>query len=359
MKTGILTFHRADNCGAVLQCYALQEALRKLGHEVSVIDYRQPYIEWFYTWRFRLRPVSTFLSRIWHMLERKKSFSRFRSFCLCVSERCPTLDFPDCDAYVIGSDQVWSEECTKEFDEVYYGEFRRRQDARVIGYSVSCPVKSVERRGREKLEESLRNFHRLSFREKDVRDRVREITGFQGDVTLDPTLLHDMEFWERLSSGLRKTGRRESGSKNNKKGGVVVYLYKYRLTKKEIEEVMAGSREIARRLDTVVIDLSDKIRDPLRFLDEIRSAAYVVTNSFHAEVFSLIFRKDFSVIMSGDALDTRCEELARNLDCGKVLAKASELSFCGPLDYDSIERRLGDLREYSIGYLTEGLSRWE
>ena len=45
MKVGILTFHRAINYGAVLQCYALKETLSGLGHDVYVIDYRQPYVE--------------------------------------------------------------------------------------------------------------------------------------------------------------------------------------------------------------------------------------------------------------------------------------------------------------------------
>ena len=48
MKIGILTFHRAHNYGAVLQCYAMQEILRRMGHDVQVIDYRQPWIEEFY-----------------------------------------------------------------------------------------------------------------------------------------------------------------------------------------------------------------------------------------------------------------------------------------------------------------------
>ena len=48
MKVGILTFHRAHNYGAVLQCYALQETLKRMGHDVQVIDYAQPWIEEFY-----------------------------------------------------------------------------------------------------------------------------------------------------------------------------------------------------------------------------------------------------------------------------------------------------------------------
>lgn len=48
MKVGIITYHRAHNYGAVLQCYALQEVLKRMGHDTQIIDYRQPFIEKLY-----------------------------------------------------------------------------------------------------------------------------------------------------------------------------------------------------------------------------------------------------------------------------------------------------------------------
>ena len=59
-KVGIITFHRANNYGAALQCYALQETLTSIGYDVVVIDYRQPYIEMAYN------PIR------WDILERVK-----------------------------------------------------------------------------------------------------------------------------------------------------------------------------------------------------------------------------------------------------------------------------------------------
>ena len=55
MRIGILTFHRAHNYGAVLQCYALQEVLSRMGYRVEIVDYRQPFIESFYRIRFPKR----------------------------------------------------------------------------------------------------------------------------------------------------------------------------------------------------------------------------------------------------------------------------------------------------------------
>ena len=68
MKIGILTFHRAHNYGAVLQCYALQEVLKGMGHEVEVIDYRQPAIDIAYS-SWRLRWFLYKFVKIWKMYD--------------------------------------------------------------------------------------------------------------------------------------------------------------------------------------------------------------------------------------------------------------------------------------------------
>ena len=86
MRVGILTFHRAHNYGAVLQCYALQKVLKNLGHEVQVIDYRQPYIENLYavfSWRhlffllMRL-PIKSVLYYLKTVTNREKSTLQYR-----------------------------------------------------------------------------------------------------------------------------------------------------------------------------------------------------------------------------------------------------------------------------------------
>lgn len=78
MKIGILTFHRAHNYGAVLQCYALQKTINGLGHKADVIDYRQPFIEYFYNLlsRKRVKGVRGLLGYIWHFPERYRIVKR-------------------------------------------------------------------------------------------------------------------------------------------------------------------------------------------------------------------------------------------------------------------------------------------
>ena len=152
MKLGILTFHGAHNYGAVLQCYALQEVLTKMGHDVYVIDYRQPYINEVYkifSFQILKRKMKNLgavadyvrynIFRASAIKKRREHFEEFTSKYLNLTLPCDAESVPvDFDAYIIGSDQVWSQVCTGgDFDDVYFGKFRRNEDSRVIGYAIS------------------------------------------------------------------------------------------------------------------------------------------------------------------------------------------------------------------------------
>lgn len=347
MKIGILTFHRANNCGAVLQCYALQEAIKSLGHEVCIIDYRQPYIERLYSIRTPLYPRSTFLNRCIINLRSLFSFSRFRKKYLNVSDLVKDGIFPECDIYVIGSDQVWSEKCTGEFDKVYYGYFKRDVNSKVIGYSISCPIESLYKLGADRLKESLQNFDSISFREKILQQYLSGALTLQGYVTSDPTLLMDSTFWDKI------IGRR---NKRTGKGGVLIYLYKYRISESDLKKIKSKASGISEALGVNCNDLSTSIHSPEQFLTSIRDASYIITNSFHAIVFSLLFKKRFSAIVSNDGLDSRYEDLIKSLNAGSVLMTPETLAYSNNLDYESIQKPIESMRDQSLDFLRKALS---
>lgn len=343
MKIGILTFHRANNCGAVLQCYALQETLRSLGHEVSVIDYRQPYIEKLYSLKNKIRRIIRHLKDPVRPVICRYKFNKFRENHITISEVSPTGGFEHFDAYVIGSDQVWSEQCTIEFDDVYYGYFKRNPTSKVIGYSVSCPLKSIDKLGASQLKKALQNFNNISFREKALRNYISQVSNFEGEATLDPVLLQDNSFWNSLC-------------KSKKKRKVLVYLYKSRLTKSESDIILAKGKEIASNRQTKIYDMSDDIYGPEHFMTEIRNADFVITNSFHAIAFSLIFKKDFAAITSGDELDMRYADLLKSVGAEHSLMTSTTLKYVNALDYKRIEEKLKALRTHSIDFLKDSLS---
>lgn len=343
MKVGILTFHRADNCGAVLQCYALQEAIKDMGHEVCVIDYRQPYIEKFYSVIPRLYPRSTFFCRLYRNILGKFCYSQFRGRYLNISHKINGGDFSECDVYVIGSDQVWSDECTGGFDDVYFGLFNRPAHSRVVGYSVSCPLSAIDRFGVGRLLKHLSNFYKISFREKALADHAADLTGCRCIATVDPTLLVESAVWERFISPAAS-------------GKVLVCLYQYRLGKDERRVVMTKAGEIAGQIGTDVEDISGKIYDPLLFLRKIRNASYVITNSFHAVAFSLIFKRNFAAVTSEDGLDSRYVDLLRAVGADAALTTPANLRYLTNFNYNLIDGSISELSSRSKNFLSEAIA---
>ena len=212
-KIGIITFHRANNFGAVLQCYALQETLRHLGYEAEVIDYREPFTELIYNpvrWDImkqgltRPRLMAGYLLKVFpERYKRAKKYNAFREKYLNCSRKIKKgEDMPqDIDVFLIGSDQMWSLHPTGyKIEPVYFGEFKIPATSNIQGYAISSNIQSLHTIGKERLSKYARNFKRLSFREKAICDEVEKLTGCRGKVVLDPSLLLDFEAWDKLTT---------------------------------------------------------------------------------------------------------------------------------------------------------------
>lgn len=129
MEVGILTFSRVHNYGAILQCYALYESLKNLGHNVKIIEYKQPFLEAssrpfiFKAFINKLTHPRSFLRYIKQYKSRvisEKQYNTFKSLYLDCTKPCDSKHIPpNFDLYIIGSDQVWGTNCTNGIDKVY------------------------------------------------------------------------------------------------------------------------------------------------------------------------------------------------------------------------------------------------
>ena len=131
-RFGIMTFHRAINYGAILQAYALQEAVEKMDCECNIIDYRNPYIESKHKKSIlvdcrNLKDIGRFIFYSKYENEKFKKFRKFASTHLslsrayyCIDElRKETFEY---DRFICGSDQVWNYRNTN-FDKSYFLNF--------------------------------------------------------------------------------------------------------------------------------------------------------------------------------------------------------------------------------------------
>lgn len=357
MKIGILTFHRAHNYGAVLQCYALQEVLKGMGHEVAVIDYRQPWIEDFYRYfSFRMlalrssEPGGAFAyvrnclkKFIWSPC-RKSYFMNFTDRYLNLTAPCVDSVPQDLDCYIIGSDQLWSLHCLGgSFDKIYLGDFVRPQGSRLLGYAISADVKSVEILALQQAA-SPGAFDALSMREERIAEMVSAIYGRGCPSCLDPTLLTDVSLWEPVTDSKWKDRR-------------YVLVYEVRWNKETKGRLRRKAEELAARIgDCEVIDLTGMKYSVTDFVSLFRYAAYVVTTSFHGIVFSILFETPFYALPLWDTYDLRYRELLDALGAGERLVSPDTVLQPLEMDFRPVKEALNRLRAGSLEFLRNNLA---
>lgn len=319
-KIGILTFQDSPNYGANLQAYALQEVIKKFGYDVEVIDYHSPCRKYPKQSKFRrIRSIiwnSTakiiFASRI-----RKRKTTEFKMKYLNLSER--RYSTPDnlkmiddiYDAIVVGSDQVWNSH-NLNGDESFWLPFVK--NAKKISYAPSMGKNYIEETERLKIKDYLRDFDSISVREPSAAKLLSGIMDKKIQIAIDPTFLIPNEKWNTICS---KRLIREKYilcyympgdlSLERKIAELAQQLSKmtgYRITN-------IGKKEYSK----LKRNTSDRYDDgPLEFVSLIKNAEFVITNSFHGTVFSIIYKRPFWVPIhkkqkGGGGFNTRIVEM--------------------------------------------------
>lgn len=302
MKIGVLTFHRAENYGAVLQAYALKTFLREdLYDSTEIIDYKCSKIEDTYSYKsfiFNGNPikiVAKILLRFRNVFFTKRKFRRFRKNYLNVSSKTyvqSQIDelIDDYDCIVVGSDQVFNRKVTGN-DIGFFLQGKREHKSMTVKVPYAASIGSLPdlEEQKEEILSYLRNFEMLSVREQSFCDWLVK-NGREASVHVDPVLLLNQKDWDCLTVPFQREN-------------YILYFNVQDLTKeqKTIEFAKRLARE--KKCDLLHISAHGSIRDhafkkiknasPNEFITYIKNADYIITDSFHGTVFSLIFHKQF------------------------------------------------------------------
>jgi len=284
MKVGIITFHWATNYGAVLQTYALQEALRALGHDVEIINYKPTQYDdtlWPFI-RFR-----KFLNLKSYIITRKKEakLSEFRLEYLEQTCRFRTLKslrkgIKDYDVLITGSDQVLNpsflEHGERNGSTAYFLDFGGGKVKR-YAYAASFGVTTYPQNLCEYVKPLIMRFSAVSSRENTGVGIFRQMGARHPVVVCDPTLLHRHDFYDRLINDMAEP--------KSKSVGVTSYFLRGR------------DQQVAETLKVVNASLiSDESIE--EWISAIKHSEHLITNSFHGVMFSLIYHIPFSVVLS-------------------------------------------------------------
>ena len=368
-KVGILTFHNAHNYGAVLQAYALKTKLNQMGHEASVLNYRNKYIAKTYRkvlhidfWKRDILPsrwgkvIREVRDVFYGLPEWQRQWNVFEDF---IAEKLLDGDSrqlsledvagKDCEVYVLGSDQIWARELTHGMDPAYFGQFA--PEKKKISYAASVPNGSIPENEKPYFKEYLQSLSHISVREEKLAEAIRELTGREVETVIDPTLLLEREDYQPL---LHEEPLKQSD-----------YVFAYFV----VENVILSrcAKKVAELLGCELVELHYKktpqinganmVFDagPSEFLTYIRDAKMVVTNSFHGTVFSILFQKKFYSVYKENG---RIENLLGFLGLEeRHITDEAGIALEKEIDYGQAESLLEAYRKRSVDFLLKGIEK--
>ena len=334
MKIAIITLPLLNNYGGNLQNFALQAVLSKLGHKSQTIDFltipTRSFLIQIGSW------VKTILSffigkrrpfyRYSHKGIRKKISENFLDRYICKTEKCykyKSKQLTGCDAIIVGSDQVWRPKYNYKIEDMFL-KFAKNLQIKRVAYAISFGVDNWEYTPKQTVEcaRLAQKFDAISVREDSGLKLCKEYLGVDAARGLDPTLLLTKEDYLPICKGIPVCNEK--------------YLAVYVLD--ENEQVTATYEKEAVKRGLVVkkfyADLKSTLTVP-EWLAMFRDASYVVTDSFHGTVFSIIFGKEFKCLYNKSRGSARFDSLLKLYESGK----------------------LDEMREFSMNWLKNALEK--
>ncbi len=312
-KIAVLTTHRANNYGAVLQSYALTHKINQLGGNCEILDYRCPVYERLYHSCYPVyrghnplisirNCISRTLRRYWRDCATITAFTNFRKERLVLSRSvyvnaAQLAEAEFCyDIFLVGSDQVWNPACTtgevKTFDRTYFLDFVR-DGRKKNSYAASIGVSIVGGDLAEVYRHYLRDFATLTMREHKGAEIIQSILEREVYAVCDPVLLLEASEWQQVEQSMN-IPEKDYILVYNVAGGKGLENY-------AAELASANNCAVYHIQPPVVRPVASKKRyiltgvGPAEFVWLVRNARIVVTNSFHCSAFSLLFGKHLHV----------------------------------------------------------------
>lgn len=358
MKIGTLTFHTAHNYGAMLQAYALVHYLRSQGHEAEIIDYQAE----FNKRRFASKPISHFLNlrEIYGILFRNsyqrlcpQAFYDFYTNYLPKSRFSYTKEeLPEAaalyDKIVSGSDQVWNLACT-DGDDAYFLPFA--PDKKKYAYAASMGISKVSKQMENRLTNYIQSFRGISVREHEAVKIVKELTGRDAALVVDPVLLLTKEQWSEIADYSRCPQKK--------------YLLIYAMS--EDMELLKFARQYAKSHSLEIAYISQRLFKrikaihlrnvtPNQWLGLFLNADTIVTNSFHGSAFGINFGKNlFIKYIPRSIANSRLRTLVKDYKLESHLINSDTFIKESNLNLNEISRLLGKYRDISYSYISEYL----
>jgi len=381
-KIGILTQPLHNNYGGILQAYSLQHILHKEGYDVWIIDRDYKKVPF---WTRITSPIKIFFSNLIRLLRGKvlkqpswiidkqlaeisKETSRFVSQYIKRTEKvtttnglskiCKKYNF---DGYVVGSDQVWRPVYSPEIGNYYLDFLQDVKNVKKIVYAASFGVDEWEYTDEEtaRFARYVSLFDAISVREDSAVALCKKYFNIEAQHVLDPTmLLNKSDFIQlALESKEEKISER-----------LFYYILDPTPEKQLITDTVADILKLpsftvmpAKRFSSEMgKDINECVFPAVtKWIRAFMDAEYIITDSFHGGVFSIIFNKPFIVIGNDERGLSRINSLLGMFDIKeRLIMKSGELNeelVSGKFDWEKINQKRNELAIESLSFLRNNL----
>lgn len=366
---GIITFHNSYNCGSMLQSYALQKVLNKLGVKNEIIDFSNDGQKSVYSIFSKNNNIKNILKNILILPYKRRiernyfSYELFKNenFCLTKDKYGSIEDLKKIDYKIVvtGSDQVWNI-TIEDGDDAYFLPWVKK--GKKVAYSPSFGSKNIMKYSDniEKYKKFLLDFNYISIRENNGKKWINDLTGQVADVLLDPTLLLNREDYEDIVSTKLVLPSKFIFYYSPGFDHEINRLVKKIAKKYDLPIIAFNSKNFYIKLMNLQQFTLPEIENPSTYLQLISKATIVITTSFHGTIFSSIFKKCFWTIKNGGMFesDDRVLTLTTNLDLNDRLIDIKfdeNFDYLCKKNYDQYDTNLEQLRKKSLNYLNESV----
>lgn len=364
----LVTIFKVPNYGSILQAYATQQIVERMGLECKVLNYDHINSAWSVAHGIKRRCLKNKIGRLIGLNphhRKEKKLDKFASKYLHLTRPYYSIEEIEkeengrYDKYIVGSDQVWNTRFTN-CDPVFLLEFVKDKDCDCIAISSSFASKTVDAKYMEKFRKGLSKFKQISVREQNGIEILKALGISNASLTLDPTLLLSAKEWNKLIVNKRNLPEKY----------ILLYMWCYafeprplifdvlRQYQKELNcpiIALEGYAECKGQTDLNIIDATDSsISD---FLQLFANASLVVTSSFHGTAFALNYGRPLVSITPGGDDDRQCTLLqALSLEQCKYSIDSEKMAIC-PFYNNSVEmEKIYSLRRESIYQIRQMLN---
>lgn len=371
-----------NNYGTSLQGYAMLKKIQQLGYEVEVIHYVKQLSTIqkikFVANAIRAGEWKSIVAR----LTAKRTLKKYPQYAAGIAKRTKAVNaykakklLPlfhtyvgydalhkgslNYDAVVVGSDQVWT---PMSLPNKFFNLLFVDDSVHKIAYASSFGVSEIPSFQRKETGLYLDRFYRIGVREERGKEIVEELSHQKATVVADPTLLLTREEWEAEISDTRPNESepyifcyflgtnqeaRKAANQLRKQTGYKI------ITIRHMDEYVPEDEQFG--------DEAPYNVDPNDFVKYISKAAYVCTDSFHCTVFSILFHRQFMTFYrfaegSKTGRNSRINSLFDLFELQERLYKGDINKITNPIDYNSVDKKLSELRKESISFLNECLA---